>query len=256
MLRTIRLTASVLVLTSGIWLASAFLLTEIESPREPASPAIPVGSATGSVTVSPLIRQPDLNPQPWEGLAFADDVAAADGLAEVASLLTAVEKPLQPFRPLPPAPAAVHQPPPSLPGVYRSALDLPPPPLLDAHAPPPLAGNSTWRRPSSREEGALIDGRWAADERVSHSRAVNPDVATRLRPAESYVVRDGDDLTAIAVRIYGHPAAATLLWQANRDRLAAADLLPVGMPLRVPPLSQAQGLPDRPGGWIEPAGAL
>lgn len=253
MLRTIRLTASMLVLTSGIWLASVFLLTQVESPREAVSSAIPIGNATGSVTVGPLIRQPELDLPRSASVAFADDAAVADGLAEVAPLLTAVEKRLQPFQPLPQAPAAVHQAPPPLPGVYRSALDLPPPPLLDAHAPPPLAGNSTWRRPSPRE-GALVAWRGAADEQASHPRGVNQDVTPSPSPVESYMVRDGDDLTAIAVRIYGHPAAAKLLWQANRDRLAAADLLPVGMPLRVPPLSQAQGLPDRPGGWIEPAG--
>jgi len=50
-----------------------------------------------------------------------------------------------------------------------------------------------------------------------------------------YRVQDGDDLTAIATRLYGHPRGATVLWQANADRLESPDLLPIGMPLKVPP---------------------
>ena len=57
------------------------------------------------------------------------------------------------------------------------------------------------------------------------------------RPAavDSDVVRDGDDLTTIAVRVYGHPGAAGAIIAANRDRITDPALLPVGVPLRLPP---------------------
>ncbi len=67
----------------------------------------------------------------------------------------------------------------------------------------------------------------------------------------SYVVRDGDDLTTIASRFYGHPSAARLVFDANRDRLPAADMLPIGVTLVLPPPPE-QGGRHRPGGWIEP----
>ncbi len=99
--------------------------------------------------------------------------------------------------------------------VYRSTVEIPPPPLLAAAGPPPA--------------------------RLSHEPHRFP--AAPVRPTESatpdlYRVRDGDDLTAIATSLYGHPRGAAALWQANADRLESPDLLPIGMPLKVPPAWQ------------------
>lgn len=51
----------------------------------------------------------------------------------------------------------------------------------------------------------------------------------------TYAVRDGDDLTSLAIRFYGHPAAAGAILAANRDHLATPDILPIGLRLRLPP---------------------
>ena len=67
---------------------------------------------------------------------------------------------------------------------YRSTLEVPPPPLLDAHAaPPPVVA---WMDPRSPAPAA-----------------VSPPLAAQGVPA-TYRVRDGDDLTGIATRFYGH----------------------------------------------------
>lgn len=104
---------------------------------------------------------------------------------------------------------------PGLDGTYRSTVEIPPPPLLDFHAPPPLAAG------------------WAAHgvaRPVAASPAVQP-----MSGAADYVVRDGDDLTAIALKVYGHAGAAPAIWAANRDRLADPQVLPIGLALRLPP---------------------
>ena len=104
---------------------------------------------------------------------------------------------------------------PALDGTYRSTVEIPPPPLLDFHAPPPLSAG------------------WSAHDvarPVAHSPAVQPASV----PAD-YVVRDGDDLTAIALKVYGHAGAAPAIWAANRDRIADPQLLPIGLALRLPP---------------------
>jgi nucleoid-associated protein YgaU len=114
---------------------------------------------------------------------------------------------------------------PALDGTYRSTVDIPPPPLLDAHAPPPLAAG--WSVHDLARRTAPIPA-------IQHAPAEFP------QPAESpgaveYVVRDGDDLTGIALKVYGHAGAATALWSANRDRLADPQVLPIGLSLRLPP---------------------
>ena len=52
---------------------------------------------------------------------------------------------------------------------------------------------------------------------------------------ERYRVQDGDDLTGIATRLYGHPQAASALWQVNADRLSNPEVLPIGFEMIVPP---------------------
>ena len=115
---------------------------------------------------------------------------------------------------LPPVAADLARSAPPLDSAYRSTLDTPPPPLLDADAPPPLAVA------------------WTANAAAPRSRA------TPAMPAgdtSTYVVRDGDDLTGIALNVYGHAGGAQAIWSVNRDRLADPDVLPIGLELRIPP---------------------
>ncbi len=131
---------------------------------------------------------------------------------------------------LPPAPAALAAPSPALGGTYRSTLEMPPPPLLDGQQPPPLA--VSWSAPTGHQA---------------------PTAARMMPPAlvpATYTIRDGDDLTAIATRFYGHPAAAAAVWSANRETVPDPDLLPIGVELRLPPPWTIRT--DRAAGSIEP----
>ena len=126
---------------------------------------------------------------------------------------------------------------PAIDGTYRSTVDIPPPPLLDVQSPPPLAAG------------------WSVHDVAA---PVAPGLAAQPAslPAD-YVVRDGDDLTGIALKVYGHAGAATAIWTANRDRLTDPQVLPIGLALRLPPswmLPAAHaGQGSGPGLAIEPA---
>lgn len=54
--------------------------------------------------------------------------------------------------------------------------------------------------------------------------------------ARTYTVRSGDTLTGIAGQMYGDADQWRIIFEANRDRLTAADQLQVGQELRIPPL--------------------
>jgi nucleoid-associated protein YgaU len=127
---------------------------------------------------------------------------------------------LPPPDPLPPSGGGVAGPPP-LDMAYRSTLALPPPPLLDVAPPPPATGPVL-----------LASAGPGADPRVALERPA---------AVASDVIRDGDDLTTIAVRVYGHPGAAAAILAANRDRIGDPAMLPVGVPLRLPPVWHPQG---------------
>jgi nucleoid-associated protein YgaU len=138
-----------------------------------------------------------------------------------------------PPSPLPPVAAELGAVGPEFAGTYRSTLDVPPPPLLDAQRPPPPA--VAWSAPDVPRPVA-----------ATMPAAVVP---------QSYVIRDGDDLTGIATRFYGHASAAGAIWGANRDRLPDPNMLPIGAELRLPaPWTVAAGLPGGGGGGaaIEP----
>jgi len=107
---------------------------------------------------------------------------------------------------------------PRLQGAYRSTLDVPPPPLLDAQRPPPVAVGWTARG-------------IAAPRPQSPQRPGGPAAPSRWR------VRDGDDLNAIANRVYGTPLAAPAIWQANRGIIPDPSLLPIGAEILLPPAS-------------------
>jgi phage tail protein X len=136
--------------------------------------------------------------------------------------------PPPPPEPLPAVPRQLAAAAPGLPAHYRSTVETPPPPLLDGQAAPPLAVGWTTRQPPAR-----------------------PAPAVGTEPVRIYIVRDGDDLTAIATRFYGHPAAAAAIWQANRGLLRDPAVLPIGAALVLPPPAVAMGGGD--GTAVEPA---
>jgi nucleoid-associated protein YgaU len=59
-------------------------------------------------------------------------------------------------------------------------------------------------------------------------------VNVTLRPPQTYTVQEGDSLWAISVRIYGNADQVEELFAANRDQMASAGDLRVGMVLAVP----------------------
>ncbi|MCX7403451.1 MAG: LysM peptidoglycan-binding domain-containing protein [Planctomycetia bacterium] len=121
---------------------------------------------------------------------------------------------------------------PGLDTTYRSTLDIPPPPLLDAQAPPPLTvGWSAHNPPLAATGGASLP----SQESSPLTEAALAPVVPPSPAATAVIVRDGDDLTSIATRVYGHPGAASAIWAANRDRLPSPELLPIGLELRMPP---------------------
>jgi nucleoid-associated protein YgaU len=123
---------------------------------------------------------------------------------------------------LPTVPASLGAEGPGMNGTYRSTLAVPPPPLLDAQASPPAVAVAEQPRPPAMMAGMM---------------------AGEAAPPAAYVIRDGDDLTGISVRFYGHPAAAAAVWEANRDVIPDPALLPIGATLRMPPPWSIPGLP-------------
>lgn len=136
----------------------------------------------------------------------------------------AYQQPVPPA-PLPPPAGGLAAAGPDLSVAYRSTLETPPPPLIDGQRPPPLAVGWTVRGGQDSGLGQT----------------------TLSASAATYRVRDGDDLTEIATRFYGTPAAARWIWEANRGRLADPALLPIGQELVLPPPAAAGS------GRLEPA---
>lgn len=141
--------------------------------------------------------------------------------------------PPPPTPPLPPPAPALSAAGPNLASQYRTTLAVPPPPLIDGQRPPPVALG------------------WAARiEEPRRTFVAQPEAVHQAR----YRVRDGDDLTAIAIRFYGNPAAASAIWQANRAILTDPGLLPIGADLVLPhPDALGSAAGGRPGRSIEPA---
>lgn len=143
-------------------------------------------------------------------------------------------RPPAPPAALPPVAMDLARPTPAIEAAYRSTVDVPPPPLLDADAPPPLA--VAWS----------ANGRATANARQAAGMPQGD--------ASSYVVRDGDDLTGIAIRLYGHAGGAQAIWSVNRDRLSDPNVLPIGLELRIPPAWSVPAVQHDPlaGQVIEP----
>jgi len=168
------------------------------------------------------------------------------------------------------APADLSLAPPAFTNTYRSTLDVPPPPLLDVAAPAPLAVSTPAREGATTLAGGLMPGAGvihtvsAEIASVPAFTAASPAgglptaaVAAPSAAPGTYTIRDGDDLTSIATRLYGHPGAAEAIWSANRDRLTDPAVLPIGLSLRipptwVPPAARQRGLAGA-GAPIEPA---
>jgi len=193
---------------------------EIPSAQQPAAPT--------------LAMQPPA--APWPPVA---DVAGREGGPGPSPHYQPPPPPAQ----LPPLPGEFNAVTPDVASAYRSTLQVPPPPLLDAHGPPPLAAG------------------WTAHDVAAPAVAVMPDAVV----PQAYVVRDGDDLTGIATRFYGHAAAATAVWAANRDALPDPNVLPIGAVLRLPPawsvfaarVGDARAIePQAAGGMVVPPAAV
>lgn len=250
MVRLLRLTASVVMVVSGTWLAVTFVWgpggggERVRPAPRSTEPSAAVGSRSSRLIPDSAVPLPNVSETTQR------EAAAAKALAPLADVLTTTVE-AEPPAPLPKLPAEITERAPALEPAYRSALDLPPPPLLDAHSPPPLVGGSTWRQPQpDMSLASLRPGRPQLD--TGEARPADRGRLVNVPQVSSYVVRDGDDLTTIASRFYGHPSAARLVFEANRDRLPAADMLPIGVTLMLPPPPEPYGGRHRPGGWIEP----
>ena len=139
-------------------------------------------------------------------------------------------QPPPPPTPLPPVAADLAGFAPEVPAAYRSTFAVPPPPLLDAHRPPPLAAG------------------WTAHEVAPAPVAEMPAAVV----PRTYLIRDGDDLTGIATRFYGHASAATAIWAANRNTLPDPNVLPIGAAIALPPAWTVQAARSGDPRAIEP----
>jgi len=208
--QALRFTAGLAMVGGGVALMAP-AASEIAA-RTQGLHAVPAATPTGWAdqhTPAPAAAHaiPDPLSEPPPPAAWAVDVA------------TTAPPPREPYTPPPPPPPL----PASFPGVvqreggleatYRSTLRIPPPPLLDAHRPPPLAAG------------------WTAHEVAPPPVAEMPAAVV----PQTYVIRDGDDLTGIATRFYGHASAATAIWSANRAALPDPHVLPIGAAITLPP---------------------
>ena len=212
-MHTVRFVLGMAMLAGGVALAQPFVAAVVAArsgavtaaDATPAAPGMPtVGSGVATAVGAHAI--PDGRPAAWPQGPSGPPAAAGQF------------PPAPPPPPPSPLPASGLDLPPASPpldGTYRSTVDIPPPPLLDVHAPPPLAAA------------------WSVHD-VARPPAPVPAMQPESMPAD-YVVRDGDDLTGIALKVYGHAGAATAIWAANRDRIADPQVLPIGLSLRLPP---------------------
>jgi nucleoid-associated protein YgaU len=216
-MHTVRFVLGMAMLIAGVALAYP-LLTTFSQGQEGVLPEPPVSARhVAEQPAAPVVDGawggghaiPDARMAP----AWGQEPPAAQ--AVVAAQIPAPPPP--PPLPLPPSGLDFSPAPPALAGAYRSTVDIPPPPLLDVHAPPPLAGG------------------WPVQDNATRSVSMATAPSEVIEAPATYVVRDGDDLTGIAIRVYGHAGAAAAIWTANRDRLTDPQLLPIGMVLRMPP---------------------
>ena len=240
-MHTVRFVLGMAMLAGGVMLAQPFAAAVLaaRSGTGPETAGVPASAAFG-------MQQPGGSTMATAPVGHAIPDARLAGLPEGphVPLANAGQFPPAALAPiLPPAPTPLpasgldlSPASPPLDGTYRSTVEIPPPPLLDVHAPPPLSAG------------------WSVHD-VVRPAVPNPAMQTMAAPAD-YVVRDGDDLTGIALKVYGHAGAATAIWTANRDRLTDPQVLPIGLSLRLPPSwtvpAAHSGQGDGAGPAIEP----
>lgn len=203
----------------------------------PAVAAPPVG-VIPAVTQPPGVGSPPLADAPRQvaaAVATFAEVGTVDlSTPDSAGGLQLDRCPPPPPAPLPPLPREMALAAPGMGGVYRSTLEVPPPPLLDAERAPPTAA-------------------WSGPQAVAPPQLPPPSTIPEITVPPTYRVQDGDDLGGIAGRFYGHPAAASAIWAANRQTIPQPDLLPIGAELRLPPPWAVRGQARSGSGVIEPA---
>jgi len=272
MMRTVRFLTGLMMVVTGVSLAApmATRLVEahrgaahgVESATPPASSGPAAWAGAGPISApGPARAGGYCIPDPRSAVVGAPDGAApqeAVGLPLPGDDLHAPAAGYQPPPPpdvLPASPTDLTLAPPAFNSTYRSTLDVPPPPLLDVSAPAPLALSTPGRDGQAMlavgqmSGGGVIRTVSAEIYPVPLDPSLSPgpgSVPVAMTPAASaapsqYTIRDGDDLTSIATRLYGHPGAAEAIWSANRDRLADPAVLPIGLSLRIPPT------------WVPPA---
>lgn len=204
MARALRAVVGLLMVTGGVSLAVPLVTLAARSWSAGHGPQ-DAGAASPAAPARPLTDW--LPPAPADLAATPEPAPAPAPRPDY--------RPPAPPEPLPPVAAPLALAAPGLGNAYRSTLDVPPPQLLDAEKPPPLAVS------------------WSAQD------APRPAAPAHVMPAAlvpaTYRVRDGDDLPGIADRLYGNPAAASAVWAANRDVIPDPSLLPIGAELRLPP---------------------
>lgn len=238
MMGTIRFLVGAGLVAAGGTLAMPLVERLVAASREPAaigSPGMPSPGGGAGAPLGPSQPQPPALSVADPGFApqaFDAESPSAGGAPEDGNWLQLDRCPPPPPAPLPPPPQELVRSNPAMGAAYRSTLDVPPPPLLDSEAPPPATA-------------------WP----VVAASATVPVAAptTELTVPATYRVRDGDDLGSIAGRFYGHPAAASAIWAANREVIPHPDLLPIGVELRLPPPWAVAGHGRSVAGAIEPA---
>ena len=289
MMRTARFLTGLVMVVTGVSLAAPMATRLVEAQLGGAS-GVAVASAPASSPAGPAAWAgagpvSAVGPAGAGGYCIPDSRSAVADGSDLATPQEAVSLPLPadelqapsagyspppPPNVLPASPADLSLAPPAFNSTYRSTLDVPPPPLLDVAAPAPLAVSTPARDGVTTLAGGPMPGAGvihtvsaeipsAPPFTVSPSAAGLPTAAAAAPSAapSTYTIRDGDDLTSIATRLYGHPGAAEAIWSANRDRLTDPAVLPIGLSLRipptwVPPAARQRGLAGA-GAPIEPA---
>lgn len=243
--RSLRFMIGAALVAAGIQLVGPLALKLAVAGRSPAGDAGPI-RPTVAPPVLPATAAPQaVMPPAAIGLepptsSWHDPLVAAT--PDSGGGLQWDRSPPPPPAPLPAVPQEFGQAAPSFGAAYRSTLRVPPPDLLDAAAPPP-------RGPWDAPDPAVPD---RAPVPVAGVGAIPQAGSVDLTVPATYRVVDGDDLGTIAGRFYGHPAAASAIWAANRDSIPDPALLPIGLELRLPPPWAATAHRQTAGGAIEP----
>lgn len=218
MIRAMQVLVGLVLVAAGAGLAAPFISRLVTANATSRSSVVAAASDRGH---RPVQRESDRQVTAPVFAVPANDLAgvtqSADGWRlekQPGVRLEPVAPPPPPRLPPPSYPLAPMAGSPILSTTYRSTLDVPPPPLLDVQAGPPRAGPLPGAAPSV---------------------AASPTIRQPAGVPGTYVIRDGDDLTGLAARLYGHPRAARAIWAANREQLADPDVLPIGAVLQLPP---------------------